>query len=193
LGGLVEQDPNDQYGLARDLLHPLRPWFREVNYHGPIQVTAVRRGRKMARHRIQYPHRRDFGGDAAPDAPKPLQVVLQTGRNQPLQLRFVDGLRFGCSLTLAGYGYPYVQVRAAVSFLWKSVRRSTAMSGGMRWPGIATGFCAARPPHWSMLWRLEKLLDAAIALAYSNIRKIRSLGSYYRPDIGQSLWPPGNS
>jgi phosphoribosylamine-glycine ligase len=35
-------------------------------------------------------------------------------------------------------------------------------------------------------------LNAAMVLAYSNIRKIRSLGSYYRPDIGQSLWPPGN-
>ena len=34
--------------------------------------------------------------------------------------------------------------------------------------------------------------DAAIAKAYANIRKIRVAGSYYRTDIGQSLWPPGN-
>jgi phosphoribosylamine-glycine ligase len=34
-------------------------------------------------------------------------------------------------------------------------------------------------------------LDEAIAKAYSNIRRIRSLGSYYRTDIGRSLWPPG--
>jgi phosphoribosylamine-glycine ligase len=34
-------------------------------------------------------------------------------------------------------------------------------------------------------------LDEAIAKAYSNIKKVRSLGSYYRLDIGQSLWPPG--
>jgi phosphoribosylamine--glycine ligase len=27
--------------------------------------------------------------------------------------------------------------------------------------------------------------------AYANIRKVRSLGSYYREDIGSSLWPPG--
>jgi phosphoribosylamine-glycine ligase len=38
---------------------------------------------------------------------------------------------------------------------------------------------------------LRANLDQAIALAYSNIRKIRSLGSYFRPDVGQSLWPPG--
>ena len=40
---------------------------------------------------------------------------------------------------------------------------------------------------------LDQTLDSAIAKAYANIRKIRSLGSYYRPDVGQSLWPPGSS
>jgi phosphoribosylamine-glycine ligase len=34
-------------------------------------------------------------------------------------------------------------------------------------------------------------LPEATQLAYANIRRIRSLGSYYRPDISQSLWPPG--
>ena len=34
-------------------------------------------------------------------------------------------------------------------------------------------------------------LDAAIAKAYANIRKIRVVGSYFRTDVGQSLWPPG--
>ena len=42
LGGLVERDENDKYGLARELLHPLLPWLRKVNYHGPIQVTAIK-------------------------------------------------------------------------------------------------------------------------------------------------------
>ena len=39
---------------------------------------------------------------------------------------------------------------------------------------------------------LGETLPEAIATAYANIRKIRSLGSYYRQDIGQSLWPPGS-
>jgi phosphoribosylamine-glycine ligase len=38
---------------------------------------------------------------------------------------------------------------------------------------------------------LAPKLDAAIAKAYVNIRKIRVVGSYFRTDIGQSLWPPG--
>jgi phosphoribosylamine-glycine ligase len=36
-------------------------------------------------------------------------------------------------------------------------------------------------------------LEQAAGRAYANIRKIRSLGSYYREDIGKSLWPPGAS
>ena len=35
-------------------------------------------------------------------------------------------------------------------------------------------------------------LDEARKKVYTDIRKIRSLGSYYREDIGASLWPPGN-
>ncbi|NBP24466.1 MAG: phosphoribosylamine--glycine ligase, partial [Proteobacteria bacterium] len=41
LGGLVERDPGDRYGLARELLHPLLPWFREVGFRGPVQVTGI--------------------------------------------------------------------------------------------------------------------------------------------------------
>ena len=36
-------------------------------------------------------------------------------------------------------------------------------------------------------------LEEAASRVYANIRKIRSLGSYYREDIGKSLWPPGAS
>ena len=38
---------------------------------------------------------------------------------------------------------------------------------------------------------LAPALNAAVAKAYANIRKLRVVGSYFRTDIGQSLWPPG--
>ena len=38
---------------------------------------------------------------------------------------------------------------------------------------------------------LGSQLEGAIAKAYENIRKIRVVGSYFRTDVGQSLWPPG--
>jgi hypothetical protein len=53
LGGLVERDEHDKYGLARELIHPLLPWFRKVNYHGPIQVTAIKCDGRDALPRVQ--------------------------------------------------------------------------------------------------------------------------------------------
>ncbi len=120
LGGLVERDENDKYGLARALLHPLRPWFRKVNYHGPIQVTAIKVGKASRRrggrgrwHVIEYNIR--IGVTSGPMILRmlknPVEAILQTTRNEKLDLRFRDHLKFGCSLTLAGYGYPFTQVR----------------------------------------------------------------------------------
>jgi phosphoribosylamine---glycine ligase len=191
LGGLVEKDPGDKYGLARELLHPLRPWFREVKYHGPIQVTAVRRAGKW--HVIEYNIRIGVtsGAMLLRLLCDPVEALLRTGRDQPLDLRFVGGLQFGCSLTLAGYGYPYVQVRGPqlpvevtepveCDVWWNEVARDG--DGSLRSTGHRIADVVA----------FGQTLQAAVTKAYANIRKIRSLGSYYRPDIGQSLWPPGN-
>ena len=190
LGGLVEKDPGDRYGLARQLLHPLLPWFRKVNYHGPVQVTAVKRHGKW--HVIEYNIR--IGVTSGPMILRmlenPAETVLRTAQNKKLDPRFKDGLNFGCSLTLAGYGYPYLQVRGPQLRLevngkfdcdvwWNEVAR------GVDGKLLATGHRIAD------VISLGPTLDAARARAYANIGKIRVLGSYYRTDIGQSLWPPG--
>src|SRR5882724_8376069 len=131
LGGLVERDEKDKYGLARELLHPLLPWFRKVNYHGPVQVTAIKVGqasslprsklkKKLAGkmpaplwHVIEYNIR--IGVTSGPMILRmlknPAETILRTARNEKLKLSFNDKLNFGCSLTLAGYGYPFTQVR----------------------------------------------------------------------------------
>jgi phosphoribosylamine---glycine ligase len=192
LGGLVEKDPGDKYGLARELLQPLLPWFREVNYHGPIQVTAVRRGEQW--HVIEYNIRIGVtsGAMLLRMLRDPLEVVRRTARDERLELEFVPGREFGCSLTLAGYGYPYVQVRGPqlpvevtspldCDLWWNEVARDG--DGALRSTGHRIGDVVA----------FGETLDEAIRKAYSNIRKLRSLGSYYRPDVGQSLWPPGNA
>jgi phosphoribosylamine-glycine ligase len=112
LGGLVEKDPGDKYGLAKALLHPLRPWFKKVKYHGPIQVTAVQRGGKW--YVIEYNIRIGVtsGAMILRLLEHPVEILLKTARNQRIELRFKPEWSFGCSVTLAGYGYPYVQVRA---------------------------------------------------------------------------------
>lgn len=194
LGGLVERDPDDRYGLARELLHPLRPWLREVNYHGPIQVTAVQRKGKW--HVIEYNIRIGVtsGAMILRMLAEPLGALLHTAQNRKLEVRFLGGRNFGCSVTLAGYGYPYVQIqgpplpveitapfdRGDCDVWWNEVTRC---GDG---PLITTGHRIADVIGFG------ESLEAARQKAYANIRKIRSLGSYYRADIGESLWPPGS-
>ncbi|MGO8765562.1 MAG: phosphoribosylglycinamide synthetase C domain-containing protein [Limisphaerales bacterium] len=202
LGGLVERDENDKYGLARELIHPLRPWFKKVNYHGPIQVTAINTatGKDGSRERssrqwhvIEYNIR--IGVTSGPMILRmlknPAEVVLRTARNEKLKLEFNEGLNFGCSLTLAGYGYPFTQVRGPQLPLevdgkfdcdvwWNEVAKG--VDGNL----VSTGHRMAD------VIALGATLKGAIARAYENIRKIRVVGSYYRTDVGKSLWPPGN-
>jgi phosphoribosylamine---glycine ligase len=208
LGGLVERDENDKYGLARELIHPLRPWLRRVNYHGPIQVTAVKcnplvgRASSRAGSSVASPHRKwhvieyniRIGVTSGPMILRmlenPVETVRQTAHNEKLSPQFKDRLNFGCSLTLAGYGYPFTQVRSPhlplevngrfdCDVWWNEVSRGT--DGRL----ISTGHRIAD------VIALAPSLDAAIAKAYANIRKIRVVGSYFRSDVGQSLWPPG--
>jgi phosphoribosylamine-glycine ligase len=191
---LVEQDPGDKYGLAREMLRPLRPWFRAVKYHGPIQVTAARRDGRW--HVLEYNIRIGVtsGAMLLRMLANPTETILRTGRNQKLQPRFQSGIKFGCSITLAGYGYPYVQqlgpplpVETTGPFdqgcdvWWNEVARGEdgrLVTTGHR-IGDVVGFGASLP--------------AAIKMASANIPKIRSLGSYYRVDIGRTLWPPGHA
>ncbi len=190
LGGLVERDEQDKYGLARELIHPLKPWLREAKFNGPLQVTAIKRGGKW--HVIEYNIR--IGVTSGPMILRmlknPVETVLRTARNQKLNVQFNDGLNYGCSLTLAGYGYPFTQIRGPhlplettgdfdCDVWWNEVARD------------ADGHLTGAGHRIADVVALAPTLDVAIAKAYENIRKIRVVASYYRTDVGQSLWPPG--
>ena len=158
LGGLVEKDPGDRYGLARQLIHPLLPWLRKTRFHGPIQVTAVRRNRRW--HVIEYNVR--IGVTSGPMILRmlknPVETILATARDQNLGPQFKSGVAFGCSLTLAGYGYPFVQVRGPQVPLdvdgafdcdvwWNEVARSRMAPS---WPpAIALPTSTRWPPPWT--------------------------------------------
>lgn len=191
LGGLVEKDPQDKYGLAKKLICPLLPWFKEVNYHGPIQVTAVYHNKKWSV--IEYNIR--IGVTSGPMILRmlenPVETLVQVAQNKKLSLKFKDGINCGCSLTLAGYGYPFMQTRGPrmpvevsgafdCDVWWNEVVKegnSSLMTTGHRIADVIA---------------LGETIPQAIKKAYENIQRIRSLGSYFRPDVGQSLWPPGN-
>lgn len=191
LGGLVEKDTGDKYGLCEKLIRPLLPWFREVNYHGPIQVTAVQRDGVW--HVIEYNIR--IGVTSGPMILRmlrnPSETLLRVANNQPLTLDFRNDLNFGCSLTLAGYGYPFVHTRGP--------RLPIDVSGSFDcdvwWNeamGDGKGGLLSTGQRLADVIALSDTLEHAIDRAYSNIRRIRCLSSYYRSDVGKSLWPPGN-
>ena len=189
LGGLVERDTEDRYGLARQLIHPLLPWLRETRFNGPLQVTAIKRGGKW--NVIEYNIR--VGVTSGPMILRmlenPAETVLRTAANEKLNLRFRDDLNFGCSLTLAGYGYPFTQVRGPQLPLEVKQR----FDCDVWWNEVAStdGHLTATGQRIGDVIALAPTLKAAIDRAYVNIRRIRVVGSYYRTDIGQSLWPPG--
>ncbi|HEV2435737.1 MAG TPA: phosphoribosylglycinamide synthetase C domain-containing protein [Verrucomicrobiae bacterium] len=190
LGGIVERDENDKYGLAHELIHPLLPWLRESKFNGPLQVTAVKRNGQW--HVIEYNIR--IGVTSGPMILRmlgnSLETVVQTAGNEKLNLQFKDKFNFGCSLTLAGYGYPFTQVRSPQLPLevdgpfdcdvwWNEVARGA--DGKL----VATGHRIAD------VIALAPTLEAAMTKAYANMRRLRVVGSYFRTDVGQSLWPPG--
>ena len=190
LGGLVEKDPEDKYGLARELIHPLLPWLREVRYHGPLQVTAVRCGQKW--HVIEYNIRLGItsGNMILRLLENPLDTLWDVVRDRKLSPVFRREVSFGCSLTLAGYGYPYVKLDGPhlpvdldggfdCDVWWNEAASDN--NGGL----LATGHRIAD------VVAMAASLETAVETAYRNIRKIRVLGSYYRTDVGRMLWPPG--
>ncbi len=190
LGGLVERDPEDKYGLARELLHPLLPWFRKVNFNGPVQVTAIKHAKRW--HVLEYNVR--LGITSGPMILRllanPLEVLRNVAGNRPPALHWRPGVRFGCSLTLAGYGYPFLSVQGP--------RVPVEVEGtpdcAVWWTEVAQGAHAAIEATGHRIADVAATagtLDGAIRKAYKNIRRIHSLGSYYRLDVGESLWPPG--
>ena len=191
LGGIIEQDPEDKYNLARDLLIPLSPWLREVNFHGPVQVTAVWRDGRWSV--LEYNVR--IGVTCGPVIMKmlqnPIQVLSDVVHNRTTDVQFNENLRFGCSLTLAGYGYPFSQVESPEF----PVRVEEELDCDVWWNEVKideNGNISANGQRLADVVDIESTLENAIETAYRNIRKIRCTNSYYRTDIGRSLWPPGD-
>ena len=139
LGGLVEKDPDDKYGLARELLHPLLPWFREVDYHGPIQVTAVHREGKW--HVIEYNIRIGVtsGAMILRLLRNPLETLLATARNEKLEPQFRDGVEFRLLGHAGGLRLSVYAGAQGRSCRWKWPASLTATSGGTKWRATGGG------------------------------------------------------
>ena len=166
------------------------PWFREVDFHGPVQVTAVKRDGVW--HMIEYNVR--LGITTGPALwrmlENPLETILSVGHDKAPKIEFMPGKTYACNLTLAGWGYPYTKIEGpsltvqvngepTCDIWWNEVvadRKGRRLMSGHRVADIIA---------------VDETMPKAIDRAYETIRMIYCLSSYYRMDIGQSMWPPG--
>ena len=188
LAGIVEQDPDDKYGLAKELIHPLKPWFEKTNYTGPLQVTAIRK--EGVWHAIEYNIRLGVTTTALllRMLKNPVKVLLQVVQNRTPSLEWNLEKYFGCTLTLAGYGYPYV-----VSSVPKlPVEVLAPLDCDLWWNEVDEEngqIYMANHQNFEMGHRIADInacgpdLDSAIKLIETEIIKLRCLGSYYRMDL----------
>ncbi|WP_415907103.1 phosphoribosylglycinamide synthetase C domain-containing protein [Oleiharenicola sp. Vm1] len=193
LGGLVERDEADRYGLARELLSPLAPWFREVNFHGPIQVTAALKDGRWSVLEYNVRIGVTSGAMMLRMLENPFEVLHATARNARLAPLWKSGPNCGCSVTLASYGYPFTQVTPPAMPI--AFRGGKTVGAGDCWWGeverrgdslMAVGHRVADVIGFG------SDMAEAIEAAYSRAREIIVPGGYCRTDIGKSLWPPGS-
>ena len=188
LAGIVEQDPNDKYGLAKELIHPLKPWFEETKYTGPLQVTAIRK--EGVWYAIEYNIRLGVTTTAIllRMIKNPVKSLIQVVQNKTPPLEWNNEKKFGCTLTLAGYGYPYI-----ISSVPKlPVEVLNPLNCDLWWNEVDEEngeIFMANHQNFEMGHRIADVnacssrLDSAILLIENEIRKIRCLGSYYRLDL----------
>jgi len=122
----------------------------------------------------------------------PVNILWATVNNQKLAPTFRKGFSFGCSMTLAGYGYPHLQVRGPKTIIscdgtmdcdvwWNEVEQSPE------------GHLVAVGHRLADVVALGRTREEAVNEARANIARIRCLGAFYRTDIGETLWPPGTT
>jgi phosphoribosylamine-glycine ligase len=190
LGGLVEKDPDDRYGLARECLRPLLPWFRETNFHGPVQITAIRDGNRWSV--LEYNVR--VGVTSGPMILRmlenPIELLRSVCKNEAVKPIFKRDLPHGCNITLAGYGYPFVQLSGPIVPILIEGEFDCDVFWNEAGLDEAGALCATGHRICDVV-ALGRSMPEAIAKVYKNIAKIRCLASYYRTDVGASLWPPG--
>ena len=191
LGGIVEQDPHDKYGLVAELIEPLKPWFKAVNYCGPVQVTAIFKENQW--HVIEYNCR--LGVTCG--------TMIMSMLNNPVDVfKALEGAlfkpdfkpthRIGTSVTLAGYGYPFLEVTGPAFPLLINHHKQAdiwfnEVMAGQDNEILADGHRLLEVNAFG------ETVEQALKHCYTQLQGIHCSGSYYRTDIGETMWPPGSA
>ena len=188
LAGLVEQDPTDRYGLAKELIYPLKPWFEKTGYTGPLQVTAIRKDGVW--YAIEYNIRLGVTTTALllRMLKNPVKVLLGVIGNQNPVPEWNPKRIFGCTLTLAGYGYPFT----VPSVPKLPVEVSSPLQCDIWWNEVDEEdgrLYMANHLNSEMGHRIADVnacalnMHSAVKKIETEMKKLRCLGSYYRLDL----------
>ena len=173
-----------------------KPWLEASGFQGILQVTAIQH--KRVWHAIEYNVRLGVttGALLLRMLQNPLEVLGQLVRDESAAPAWHPERKLGVSLTLAGYGYPYI----VPSVPKLPVQVSGEVSSDLWWNEVdseAGKLYMTHHQNLDMGHRIADLnacgptLESARDQVYEDIRKLRCLGSYYRLDLGETLWPPG--
>ena len=188
LAGLAEQDPTDKYGLAKELILPLKPWFEKTGYNGPLQVTAIRKDGTW--HAIEYNIRLGVTTTALllRMLKNPIKVLLEVVSKKNQIPEWNPDRVFGCTLTMAGYGYPYI----IPSVPKLPVEVSSPLDCDLWWNEVDEKdgrLYMANHVNSEMGHRIADVnacsasLRSAVRKIEKEMKKLRCLGSYYRLDL----------
>jgi len=184
LGGLAEQDSNDKYNLTKKLVSPLLPWLKKIKFCGPLQVSAIKNGGKW--HVIEYNARLGVTTNMLllRMLKNPAEVIIAFAKGKKIKPLWYSQKKWGCALTLAGYGYPYPKSI-------KSVKLPISISANLDcdlWWNEVNKINDKLFTDGHRIAEVAAIADSkseAVKKAYENIKKIQCLGSYYRLDIGK--------
>ena len=122
--------------------------------------------------------------------------MCSVANNWAFKTEWRDSIQAGGTLTLAGYGYPYIvedvppllvriEGKIDCDLWWNEVRSDSFGIYTESHKGLDKGHRIADVNG------LGKTVEDALQSAYQNISKLHCLHSYFRTDVGQNLWPIG--
>ena len=149
----------------------------------------------MARHRIQYCDLESQPLLCVENVGRPLENLIDVVENRKTVLKW-KRIQFWVYFDFAGQGYPYV----VPSIPNLPVVLNEPLDCDLWWNEVDVEnkkLCMTSHNTLAMGHRVCDVnafsdnLPDAIDKVYQNIKKISCLGSYYRLDLGETLWPPG--
>ncbi|MCI5073119.1 hypothetical protein MRY82_09305 [bacterium] len=187
MGGIVEIDQKDHYGLVEHLIQPLIPWFKKVAYCGPLQVTAIKKNHTW--HVLEYNAR--LGVSSGPMIMLSMNNFFNTFKNiylgKAFDIEIKPNKKYSSLLHIVSHQYPYknspqyypieMKIYTDGVYFWDNIIEKNRTYYAQKGHGIVN--IISSHDHFNLC--IEKL--------YTCAQDIQSYGSFYRTDIGKTLWP----